>query len=164
MLKGFAGEKFGLLSVTEICRERVGAKLRNYFICDCACGASALKLDSYRVRTGKTQSCGCRNAELSKQRRLRHGMSNAPIYAVWAAMIRRCTAVNNKSFPDYGGRGITVCKRWRKFDNFLADMGVPSPGLTLERINNDGNYEKGNCKWATRKQQAMNRRARSTKR
>lgn len=81
----------------------------------------------------------------------------------WRAMIWRCTSPQCPAYKNYGGRGITVCERWLSYDNFVADMGVPPAGLTLDRIDNDGNYEPSNCRWATRKEQSANQRARRRK-
>lgn len=125
-------------------------------ICECSCGMlKTIRIDS--LSNGRTLSCGCFRKENTRTVHTKHGRAHGRLYWVWAAMLDRCRNHNNKQFKDYGGRGITVCERWLSFSNFLQDMGECPQGLTLDRRNNNGNYEPGNCRWATRLEQAHNK-------
>lgn len=153
------GERFGLLMVTGRAMNSAAGKRR--WNCSCACG-SATTVVGGDLRAGKQVSCGCKRRRVLATSALAHGSARrsgrSPTYRTWADMVKRCTNPRSWAWKYYGGRGITVCARWLDFANFLADMGERPAGLTLDRINNDGNYEPGNGRWATRLEQRHNRR------
>jgi hypothetical protein len=125
--------------------------------CRCDCGVE-VRVRVAQLVTGKTRSCGCLQREITGARRRTHGKSRTPEHRAWRGMLDRCTLPTHISYPYYGGRGITVCERWRSFANFLADMGPkPTSKHTLDRINGNGNYEPSNCRWATWSEQNRNR-------
>jgi len=137
--------------------ERLAAKSKTdtnaRWICRCDCGIATVAYGQDLAR-GKVKSCGCLNAE----RIMQHGMSGTPVYAVWQAMLQRCENPKAQSYENYGGRGISVCEKWHTFEGFWIDMKNPPRGYSLDRIDNDGNYCKENCRWALTKQQANNKR------
>lgn len=150
--KAFVGRRFGRLVVLKF-HSTDGKNSR--WLCRCDCGKRKKVLRNGLVR-GTTASCGC----LQQEARTSHGMSGSPEYSQWADMVQRCNPdPESQYFENYAGRGIKICKRWRKFVNFFADMGKrPTPKHSLGRIDNDGDYKKSNCRWELPDQQARNKR------
>lgn len=150
------GRRFGrLLVISYAGRPRPS---QHEWLCNCDCGTE-IKVDGARLRKGSTTSCGCLRNELNATRFVTHGETNSPEYTSWVGMKGRCLNPANPKYERYGGRGISVCDRWRdSFEAFLEDMGHrPSPAHSIDRRDNDGNYEPGNCRWATPVEQQRNR-------
>lgn len=162
------GEKYGRLLVLE--KVKVRGKKEIYWRCKCDCG-KLTQVMSQNLREGKIRSCGCLKDDIQKTLQFKHGHSRvgrdrkmSPEYNTWRGMRERCNYVKHKHYKDYGGRGICVCTAWDKsFIEFLNYVGAkPTPKHTIDRIDPDGNYEPGNVRWATRKQQQANKRCKPT--
>lgn len=151
-----SGRRFGCL--TAISRAGSCASGATW-LCQCDCGSPLRVYRANNLLTGHTTSCGCFARLCSKQRRLEHGRTDTKEWLAWRNMISRCYNPKNKGYPRYGGRGIRVCSEWREsFTAFFRDMGPCPAGRSLERKNNDLDYIKDNCRWATPQEQANNRR------
>lgn len=152
------GKRFGRYAVVD----RHVAHLWN---CVCDCGAKRV-VNGSSLRLGFSLSCGCLRREVFNKTlagsRATHGMSHHPEYRVWASMRDRCNNPNTANYPQYGGRGVKVCDRWNDYSLFIADMGRRPAGHSLDRIDNNGNYEPTNCRWATRQEQNRNTRRNKT--
>ena len=154
------GKYFGRLTILRKVDNDKWGHIR--YLCRCKCKNEKIVLKN-DLESGRTKSCGCLQKELLVFRSTKHGHTPkgqwSPIYRSWKNMVQRCTNPKNKDYLNYGGRGITVCKQWMEFSNFLEDMGENwGPGLTLDRINNEKGYYKKNCRWATRNIQNRNSR------
>lgn len=147
-------KRFGRLTALSFSRKIISNTSRRFWLCRCDCD-NLVEIGARSLVSGNTKSCGC----LKIAKLMTHGMTYSKEYRVWWGILQRCYNKKNARYYRYGNRGITVCQEWREsFRRFYLDMGdIPQKGLSLDRINNDGNYCRSNCRWATRSQQQRNK-------
>ena len=157
-LKDLTGQRFGRLVAISLSGRNKHGHILWRCLCECR---NYTVVPQGHLSSGHTKSCGCLfSTEARSLARTTHGMSGTTTYLAWQRMISRCYCEKTTRYEEWGGRGIAVCERWMtSFENFLADMGKRPPGLSLDRIDGNGNYEPGNCRWSTPTEQAWNRRS-----
>lgn len=156
-IKNLLGNTYGRLSVISFYGLGPDNDRGARWTCRCQCG-NIIVVRSVNLEHGNTNSCGCLRSESTKTRLTTHGDTKTIEYKTWFGMLERCRNPKIVEYKHYGGRGINVCDRWLKYENFLADMGRRPKGRTIDRINNNGNYEPLNCKWSTMSEQQNNKR------
>ena len=155
-VKNLTGKSFGRLTVQQEAYRSTDGKV--YWTCVCVCG-NTTNVWTGSLNNGHTRSCGCLHVETRSKNGLKHGLAHVKEHDVWQQMRYRCSKHDHPSYPNYGGRGIKVCPRWdADFAAFIEDMGRCPEGMSLDRINNDGDYEPSNCRWTTKITQANNTR------
>ena len=160
--KNLIGQTFGRLTVIAEgeTRELSNKRKQYYWLCQCNCGSKPKEITQNCLLNGETISCGCYHSEHNHEYGFKHGMSNTRIYTIWSGMIQRCCNPNAKNYPRYGGRGITICEEWKEFKNFYdwSKISGYTDNLTIERLDNNGNYCPENCTWITKQKQMRNKR------
>lgn len=157
--ENLSGQQFGRLTVL---REVPTDKSHRSWLCECSCGTEKV-VGHTALKSGATQSCGCLRRESTTKQMTKHGASArgnwTRAYRIWAGMVARCEIKSATGYDRYGAKGVKVCDRWKNFENFLADMGEPPAGMSIDRIDGALGYEPENCRWATRQQQNENRKS-----